>query len=79
MNESYFLITCSEDGDLGVQEYSKAELLTALAEGDHGKLEFISKLRANDPMNWGRNQCVLIKGEVVVPYPKETTVAYDVK
>jgi len=79
MQESYFLITCDEDGDIRVEQYSRAELLTALAEGDHGKLEFLDKLRDGDPMNWKNDGCILIKGAIVVPYAKETTVAFDVK
>jgi len=79
MHESYFLITCTEDGDIRVDQYSKAELLTTLAEGDHGKLEFMGKLVDEDPMNWKESGCLLIKGDIAVPYPKTTATSYDVR
>jgi len=79
MSEQYFLITCSEDGEVRVRQYSKEELLTTLAAGDHGKIDFFGKVPAVDPMNWNTGKCLLIKGEIAVPYPKTTTVAYDVR
>ena len=79
MSESYFLVTCSEDGDISISQYSKEELLTKLAAGDHGKLDFLGKLTDGDPMNWKNDKCLLIKGDIAVPYPKTTTVAYDVR
>lgn len=78
---SYFLIYCSEDGDVSVTPYEKEELLEAIRTEDYGCVGFIeniSELQGNgDPQMWGNN-ILIIKGEIVTPEPEKVIEKYKI-
>ena len=69
---SYFLIRCSEDGDIYVSQYAAGQMESNLNDPDSGyKIEeFVDKLPDCDPNYW-KGKMILIKGEIVVPKVKE--------
>ena len=76
--ETYFVIHCSEDGDVSVNHYTKDELLEALEGEDYGAdIGFHDSLERHDPQYWGR-KILIIKGSIVVPKPKKVIESYDI-
>lgn len=71
---SYFLIYPTEDGPR-VRQFSTPEGVRAFFDG-----EPIKGFRANtnepDPNYWGE-QCLIIRGEIVVPQPKTVVQEWD--
>jgi len=74
---SYFLIVCSEDGDISVTPYNKDELLEAIIEEDHDYIKFMQNIKDTNPQYWG-NSRLIIKGEIVTPEPKDVVKEYDI-
>jgi len=76
-NEYYWVISCSEDGDVRIEPYSKPILLRGLKEKWWGQpLENIP-YGGIDPQDWG-NRILIIKGSQVVPFEKEIVTEYDI-
>lgn len=79
--DTYWMINCSEDGDVYVQRYTRAELEAEIAEHieDTGKpIAFFNSVPASiDPQYWN-GQALLIKGDIVTPQPKQVITKYEV-
>jgi hypothetical protein len=80
--EVYYVIRCSVDGDVRVEELDKAELLDRLDDNIYGSgpvfltdLEKIGK----DPQSWPEHGMLIIKGKVVVPVEAKRVVEYTVE
>ena len=72
----YFIISNS-NGDTLITAVTKTELLEELEDRD---VEFLTKeeLNAdNDSNYWGENVLLIIKGEVIVPKPKDIIQSYE--
>lgn len=72
----YFLIHCSEDGDISVKQYSKDELLRLLKDEDYGFIEFFDKMPKDSPVYW--EKVLIIKGEIMCPKPIEVVKQYEI-
>lgn len=74
----YFLINCSEDGDIRVHRFSKAQLEREMAERGSGydRLDVDPGL-VGDPMYW-QGKSVLIKGEAVTPIVEQVVTKRSV-
>jgi len=77
--KTYFLIYGSEDGTQ-ILEYEDEEKLKA-ALLDHGFTEFRATFgkdyRERDPNYWGEDNCLIIKGEIIVPKPKKVVQDWE--
>ncbi len=83
MSESkYYEISCDDDGDVHVQAYTKEELereleRAAKAEKDgEPARKFSSTVPGADPAYWDGKR-ILIKGEIVVPRPREVVEVWE--
>lgn len=78
--ESYFVITCSEDGDIAVVTKSASELVHDLEEEarDSGRMTefFRAAPEEHDPMYW-HGKRLIIHGRVVVPSPRDVALTFD--
>ncbi len=79
--DNYFIISNS-DGDTTVNQMNKQELVEALSndEGEEGTsywgaVDFVKNLNENDTNYWG-GDILIIKGNIVVPKPKEVITSY---
>jgi hypothetical protein len=79
--ETFVVISCSEDGDVRIQEWSKKDLLEkVLGEHYYGTTECFTRMpRHNDPQEWGERKLLILRGGVVVPKPVETVTKYEVE
>ncbi len=76
--ETYFVITAG-DGDTYIKQYTKDELLKALAEEYWGdNTVFLDLTHSMDPDYWPENGMLIIKGEIVAPTPKDVVTAWDI-
>lgn len=67
MSQRYFVIACSDDGDIRVRCFSKEQLEAEMAEEGSGYHNLdVDPTLSGDPNNW-RGKSLLIKGEAVVP------------
>ena len=72
MADKYYFIYSSE-GDIRISEYSKEQVERKInAIGMDYK--FVTSLYNIDPMYWGNNALMIIKGEIVVPEDEVTVV-----
>jgi hypothetical protein len=72
----YFVLSCSEDGEVYVSPKTDDEIYDWLSSEEVEGAEFGSMadlLKEHDPQYWGRKKFI-IKGEVIQPIVK--TVAY---
>lgn len=72
----YFMISNS-DGDTYITPVTKTELLKDLEDRN---VEFLTKEELtsdNDSNYWGENVLLIIKGEVIVPKPKQVIQSYE--
>lgn len=74
----YFVIMCSEDGEVFVNQLSKFDLLKRIEEKYWGEVEFIDYIPDSDPQSWGHS-VIIIKGNLVLPEPKTKVLKYDIK
>jgi hypothetical protein len=74
---SYFLIECSEDGDVSITQHDRESLVKSISNGEYKNATFINSVPGVDPQYWG-GQVLVIKGEIVVPKPKEVVMEYDI-
>ena len=81
----YVVITASEDGDIRVKKYTQEELTKFIndeEEGDFDTDDFVNgkMLESNsDPMYWGGNSILIIKGKIIIPKPVKIVSAYEVE
>ncbi len=71
---AYFLITASSDG-INIQPLERSELNERLNE--MSTVDFADTLPDTDPNYWGEKS-VLIKGNIVVPVPKQAVTTWEV-
>ena len=65
--EMYYIIHCSEDGDIAVEEFPEEELQEALE--DYEYTTSFKTMPVEDIMYW--KKMLIIKGNIVVPRFKE--------
>lgn len=80
MSDKYYTIHYTEDGNVYIHEYkTKKEFLNDLMEGGYEEgIEFLNKIPAICLEDWGGNQGIIIKGEIVIPKPKEVIKEWDI-
>lgn len=79
---NYFVVDVSEDGDCDVTAMTKEELLEYVAEvtAEGRSVNFRDRLPDGnrwDMLNSGKGP-LIIKGEIVVPKPKQVVESFDV-
>ncbi len=78
----YFVITRNPDGEIYTQALNKTELeewLEERTEEDMDMPTFVENLEQADPQYWkGEQACLILKGKIVVPKPKEVTTKYEI-
>ena len=81
---SYFLLRSDEDGTT-IEEIPKDELLERITPNEYNEtyygydLNFLSHIPANDKGYWvgaKHNDVIIIKGEIIVPKPKNYITKY---
>lgn len=78
-NEAYFVFTSSEDGDHYLRVFEdRCALLQDIDELVEEEENFIENIPASNMAYWG-SSTLIIKGRIVMPKPKEVTVAYDIE
>ena len=70
----YFLIHCSEDGDISVDELTRDALLERIHEKYYGDIEFFKDFPEDDLVYW--QKALIIKGNIVVPKPVQLVEKY---
>ncbi len=83
MAETYFVISGSEDGDIGIEVRSRTEFAATLKDPDYGDeaercLSAEELVENKDPMYWG-GRYLIIKGKVVVPKAKEKVTEWEIE
>jgi len=74
---TYFMVSCSEGGDVLVRSFDKEGLLEVIGRKHYAHVVFMEALDIDDPKHW-ENQVLIIKGEVVTPWAKTVVVEYDI-
>lgn len=80
MAEGYFVIGCDADGTTFDGPLSREELERALAEEEYGEVESFALSNPGTDgfcISLGDGQLLVIRGEIVVPKPKETVTAWS--
>lgn len=81
----YIVVTASEDGDIRIKKYIQKELTEFINDEEEGNFDtddFVTgkMVETNpDPMYWGGNSILIIKGKIVVPKPVKIVSAYEVE
>ncbi len=73
----YFVITPTEDGADIAGPLSEESLLEMINGWTTAR--FLSEIPDNSPAYWGENDALVIKGEIVVPTPREVVTEYGVE
>lgn len=77
MNDTYFVIHFTEDGEAHISAHTRAKLLALFAGKAWGDEQVFATL---DECRPGYSHGLLIiKGEVVAPFAKEKVVEFDIK
>jgi len=79
--EKYFIISNS-DGDTTVTEMSKEELLLAIEEnywGDRTPMTLQDYHESRSDTNYWGESIMIIKGNVVVPTPKQVITKFEIE
>lgn len=78
--ENYFMITCT-NGDVRIRQLTEATAVGALETDEEDKLIDLpyrwDEKFDPDPMYWGDNRCLIIRGAVVIPHP--VAVKYELR
>lgn len=78
MAEKYYVISGSEDGDIGIFEYTEKELLKFLNEDSDFLPDIIATLKGNEDPRYWSDSMLIIKGEIKVPKPKKTVESWEI-
>jgi hypothetical protein len=73
---TYYVLQCSEDGDVSLRSYTKDELEEALACGDIDGAD--AKIANVHDFASGKVSLVIIKGEAIMPKPTKQVTAWEV-
>ena len=79
--EKYFIISNS-DGDTTVTEMSKEELLLAIEEnywGDRTPMTLQDYHESRSDTNYWGESIMIIKGNIVVPTPKQVITKFEIE
>ncbi len=78
MTERYFVLLGSEDGEPSFHQKTLTEVLQLLL-GDEGEDNGYTAVKdlPDDLQNFGGDEMVIIKGEIIVPKPKKVVTEYD--
>lgn len=86
MEDTYFVISVSEDGDVSVCPCMKQELLRQLTPDKDGYRELkaedvLTKVSEKDPQYWGRQggRHLIIKGKIVSPQAVERVLTFEIE
>ena len=79
MEEKYYMIYSSEDGEVSIHAFTKKQLLTYLNDeiNDGSSLKFMSELEEGDPGYWGKDG-IIIKGKIVTPFERKIVTTLDI-
>jgi hypothetical protein len=77
MDEKYFVISCSEDGETTVEVMDRETLLERIESEYWGSKEVLSELPENTDTNYWGNGLVIIKGKMVVPKAEQVITRYN--
>ena len=75
----YFVIRCSEDGDVTVEKMVQSELLSRICESYYGTQETLDHVPHYDPQSWGTTGLLVIKGSVVQATPVDVVKEFTVE
>jgi len=78
MNETYYVITQTEDGEISLDDLTSEQLKGRLNENYYGDVVFTTKLPAgylNDDLG---NKMIIIKGNTITPKPVQKVVSYEI-
>lgn len=80
MKDKYYTIQVTEDGDVFIHEYDdKDKMLSQLGEGGYEEgVDFCRTIPNVDVGSWKASQGIIIKGQIVVPKPKEVVKEWDI-
>ena len=73
----YYFLVSQFDTDAEVRRLTKEQLIESLNDGNYPD-GFLSKLEDKDPATW-EMKSLLIKGEIVVPVPKQVVEEWEVQ
>ena len=73
----YYIIHCSEDGEISVSEFTEEKLLVELNDDYWGTNGFIEKIDSDNPQEWDADKLLIIKGEIIKPKPKKIVDTYE--
>jgi hypothetical protein len=74
----YFVIKCSEDGDVSFERLDAAELTKRLSQDYYGEdVEWSGSAPDPDSQYWGK-RAVIIKGELVTPKPVDVVKRWEI-
>ena len=80
--DSYFVISCSEDGEVSVDQYTKDELLSKVLSPNRpyygSNVEWLNSIEDNDPQHWDNGK-IIIKGSIVTPTVKEVVTKMEIE
>jgi hypothetical protein len=79
MNETYFVISCSEDGETTVEAMSKETLLERIESEYWGSKEVFTELPDNSDTNYWGNGILIIKGKMVCPKAELVVTKYNIE
>jgi hypothetical protein len=78
MDEKYFVISCSEDGETTVEVMDKETLLERIGEEYWGSKEVLTEIPENTDTNYWGNGMLIIKGKMVTPKPEQIVTRYNI-
>lgn len=79
MSDKYYVIMSNDEGGVYINECTKKEVLDRLdPESGYGEQIFCPTIPSTSSENWKENQGIIIKGEIVVPKPKEVIKEWDI-
>ena len=82
----YYYIISGGDGDIYISKYiEKQSVIDAITPDEHGNSEYgdASKLKFQGGLkninNLGAHELIILKGEVIVPKPKQIVTSYEIE
>lgn len=80
MEDKYYVLTGSEDGDIRIEEFTEAEIQNRINDEDYGGDEkWLDKIEGSeDPLYWGPGG-IIIKGRIVTPKAKTVVTEFEIE
>lgn len=76
---NYFVICVSEDGDLSIRSFTRKEILKEINDGEVNPNACRHFIDESNPMYWGENNTLIIKGEIVSPKGVKVVTEFDIE